>query len=100
LLYLVAVKTIAAFLNSRDGGTLPIGVTDRDEIHGLDADYASRTKVTQDPRDWYQQHLANIDVTSMGEAAAPMSGPQSSKSTGTTSAGCRSIRAGSPLMPR
>jgi hypothetical protein len=26
--------------------------------------------MTQDPRDWYQQHLANIVVTSMDEAAA------------------------------
>jgi type I restriction enzyme R subunit len=66
----MCLKTIAAFLNSRDGGTLLIGVTDSGSIHGLDADYASRTKMTQDPRDWYQQHLANIIITSMGEAAA------------------------------
>lgn len=48
------LKTIAAFLNSREGCTLLIGVADEGAIHGLDADYASRSKSTQDPRDWFQ----------------------------------------------
>lgn len=65
-----SLKTIAAFLNSRDGGTLLIGVADDGTIHGLEGDYASRSKTDQDPRDWFQQHLANIISTSMGEAAA------------------------------
>jgi type I restriction enzyme, R subunit len=64
------LKTIAAFLNSREGGTLLIGVADDGSVHGLEADYASRTKSGQDPRDWFQQHLANIISTSMGDAAA------------------------------
>lgn len=64
------LKTIAAFLNSREGGTLLIGVADDGSVHGLDADYATRSKKDQDPRDWFQQHLANIVSTSMGDAAA------------------------------
>ena len=34
------LKTIAAFLNSRDGGTLLIGVADDGTVHGLDSDYS------------------------------------------------------------
>lgn len=70
-----SLKTIAAFLNSREGGTLLIGVADNGAIHGLEADYASRSKTTQDPRDWFQQHLANIISASMGDAAATMVRP-------------------------
>jgi type I restriction enzyme R subunit len=64
------LKTVAAFMNSRIGGTLLIGVADDGTIHGLDADYDSRTTKGGDPRDWFQQYLANIISTSMGEAAA------------------------------
>lgn len=64
------LKTIAAFLNSREGGTLLIGVADDGTVHGLDTDYASRTTTGQDPRDWFQQHLANIVSTAIGDAAA------------------------------
>ena len=64
------LKTVAAFLNSREGGTLLIGVADNGSVHGLDADYASRTTTGQDPRDWFQQHIANIISTAMGDAAA------------------------------
>ena len=65
-----SLKTVAAFLNSRDGGTLLIGVADDGSVHGLDADYASRSKTDQHPRDWFQQHLANIVSTAMSDAAA------------------------------
>lgn len=65
-----SLKTIAAFLNSREGGTLLIGVADDGTIHGLEADYASRSKADHDPRDWFQHHLANIVSTAMGDAAA------------------------------
>ena len=63
------LKTIAAFMNGREGGTLLIDVSDDGTIHGLDSDYASRPKQGQDPRDWFQQHLSNIISTSMGDAA-------------------------------
>lgn len=62
-------------MNSREGGTLLIGVADDGTIHGLEADYASRSKTAQDPRDWFQQHLANIISASMGDAAATMVRP-------------------------
>jgi len=45
-------------------------VADDGTVHGLDADYASRSEVDKDPRDWFQQHLANIISTAMGDAAA------------------------------
>ena len=45
-------------------------MADDGTVHGLDADYASRSKAEQDPRDWFQQHLANIISTAMGDAAA------------------------------
>ncbi len=76
------LKTIAAFLNSREGGTLLIGVADDGGVHGLDADYASRSKKEQDPRDWFQQHLANIVSTAMGDAAATNVRPQIHKVNG------------------
>jgi type I restriction enzyme R subunit len=71
-----SLKTIAAFMNSREGGTLLIGVADDGTVHGLDSDYASRSKTDQDPRDWFLQHLANIIATSMGDAAATLVRPQ------------------------
>ena len=58
------------------GGTLLIGVDDDGTIHCLDADYASRTAIDQDPRDWFQQHLANIVSATMGDAAATNVRPQ------------------------
>ena len=71
-----SLKTIAAFMNSREGGTLLIGVADDGTVHGLEGDYASRSKQDQDPRDWFQQHLANIVAASMGAAAATNVRPQ------------------------
>lgn len=53
-----------------EGGTLLVGVADDGTVHGLESDYASRSATGQDPRDWFQQHLANIVAASMGEAAA------------------------------
>ncbi|MEX2619396.1 MAG: RNA-binding domain-containing protein [Egibacteraceae bacterium] len=77
-----SLKTIAAFMNSREGGTLLIGVADDGTVHGLESDYASRSKTDQDPRDWFQQHLANITATSMGDAAATLMRPQIHKVNG------------------
>jgi len=71
-----SLKTIAAFMNSREGGTLLIGIADDGTVHGLGSDYASRSKADQDPRDWFLQHLANIVATSMGDAAATLTRPQ------------------------
>jgi type I restriction enzyme R subunit len=65
-----SLKTIAAFLNARDGGTLVIGVADDGSAHGLEADYASLRKEGRDDRDLFQLHLGNIVDASMGTAAA------------------------------
>jgi type I restriction enzyme R subunit len=65
-----SLKTIAAFMNAKEGGTLLIGVADDGTVHGLESDYASHAKSGQDPRDRFQQHLANIVAAAMGDAAA------------------------------
>jgi type I restriction enzyme, R subunit len=64
------LKTIAAFMNSRDGGTLLIGVADDGTVHTLGSDYVTLHKPGHDDRDRFQQHLANIITASMGTAAA------------------------------
>jgi type I restriction enzyme R subunit len=62
------LKTIAAFANSRDGGTLLIGVADDGTPVGLTADYASFSKPNKNDRDLFQLHLGNIISASMGDA--------------------------------
>ena len=64
----MVLKTIAAFANSRDGGTLLIGVNDDGTPCGLAGDYASLRKPGKDDRDLFQQHLSNVVYTSMGAA--------------------------------
>jgi len=64
------LKTIAAFANSRQGGTLLIGVADDGSVCGLDADYTSLAKAGKEPRDLFALHLTNIVVASMGPATA------------------------------
>jgi type I restriction enzyme R subunit len=64
------LKTIAAFGNSRDGGTLLIGVADDGTACGLAADYASLRRAGKDDRDVFQLHLINIVTDAMGAAAA------------------------------
>ena len=71
-----SLKTIAAFMNGREGGTLLIGVADDGTIHGIESDYSTHATKGQDPRDWFQQHLANIISTAMGDAAATSVRPQ------------------------
>jgi hypothetical protein len=66
----MTIKTVAACLNSRDGGTLLIGVGDDGTPFGLKPDYASLRKPDKNDRDLFQQHLANVLVTAMGETAA------------------------------
>ncbi len=64
------LKTIAAFANNRDGGTLLIGVADDGSVCGLAADYVSLHKAGKDDRDLFQLHLVNIVTAAMGAAVA------------------------------
>lgn len=64
------LKTIAAFLNSVDGGTLLIGVADDDEPLGLGADYALLRKEGKDDADLFQLALHQAVVNAVGVAAA------------------------------
>jgi hypothetical protein len=60
----VIVKTLASFLNGR-GGTLLIGVGDKAQILGLEADYATLGK--RPDRDGYQQFLVQLVSGSLGK---------------------------------
>jgi type I restriction enzyme R subunit len=64
------LKTVAAFLNSTDGGTLLIGVADNGTVHGIESDYVTLHKDGKDDRDLFQLHLGQIITQSMGAAAA------------------------------
>ncbi len=65
-----SLKTIAAFLNSREGGTLLIGVNDDGSTHGLAGDYTSLHKEGKDDRDRFELHLSQLLINAVGEAAA------------------------------
>jgi type I restriction enzyme R subunit len=65
-----SLKTVAAFANSRDGGTLVIGVADDGSVHGLASDYASLHKDGKDDRDRFVLHLNQLLVNAMGETVA------------------------------
>ncbi|MBV9731065.1 MAG: ATP-binding protein [Pseudonocardiales bacterium] len=64
------LKTVAAFANSRDGGTLLIDVSDDGSVFGLASDYASLRKPGKDDRDLFQLYLGDLIANSMGAAAA------------------------------
>ena len=64
------LKTVAAFLNSADGGTLLIGVADDGSVHGIESDYSTLHKDGKDDRDVFQLHLGQIITQAMGAAAA------------------------------
>ena len=66
----MVLKTVAAFANNRDGGTLLIGVTNDGTPGGLAGDYDSLRKPGKDDRDEFQLHLVNIIGASMGGALA------------------------------
>lgn len=70
-----AVKTVAGFLNSDYGGTLLVGVADDGSLYGLEADYASFSKRGQrGDHDLFGQHLQNLLVGRLGDAAASLVG--------------------------
>ena len=50
------LKTIVAFLNT-SGGLLAIGITDKHEVFGLEADYALVSK--KDKREWFHQMVTD-----------------------------------------
>ena len=64
------IKTVAAFANSREGGTLLIGVADDGTVHGLASDYATLHKDGKDDRDLFLLHLNQLLTNSLGLAAA------------------------------
>ncbi|MEU0530910.1 RNA-binding domain-containing protein [Amycolatopsis tolypomycina] len=65
-----SLKTIAAFANSRDGGTLLIGIHDSGVPVGLEPDFAHLRKPGKDDTDLFGLHLNNLIVDSMGAALA------------------------------
>lgn len=64
----VVAKTVAGFLNSREGGVLLIGVGDDGAVLGLDDDY--RTLRGAD-RDGFEVHLTQVLVAMLGASAPP-----------------------------
>jgi len=59
-------KTVAGFANSRDGGTLLLGMEDTGTVIGLDADYQTLRKPG---RDGFELHLTEIIAKYLGPAA-------------------------------
>jgi type I restriction enzyme R subunit len=67
------VKTVAGFLNSDFGGTLLIGVADDGSGHGLEDDYKTFSKRGErGDHDLFGQHLQNLLVSRLGDAAASL----------------------------
>ena len=64
------LKTVAAFLNSRDGGTLLIGVADDHQVLGLGPDYLSVHKDGKDDADLFGLALHQAIINAVGDAAA------------------------------
>ncbi|MGQ4647356.1 Eco57I restriction-modification methylase domain-containing protein [Lyngbya aestuarii] len=65
----VILKTVAAFLNSHQGGTLLIGINDEGEILGLNHDYQT---VQKKNRDGYELFLTNnLLLKELGKDLAP-----------------------------
>jgi hypothetical protein len=60
-------KTVVGFLNSAQGGTLVVGMSDAKEVLGLDADYSSFGNVKRD-RDGFEQVLHQILINAVGES--------------------------------
>lgn len=64
------IKTVVAFANSRQGGTLLIGVADDGTVHGLESDYATLRRAGKDDRDLFGLHLNQTLINAVGETAA------------------------------
>jgi hypothetical protein len=62
----VIVKTVAGFLNGKDGGTLLIGVADDGTILGLAGDYGSSSSIGG--RDGFELHLRKLLSNAIGES--------------------------------
>ena len=65
-----ALKTVAAFLNSREGGTLLIGVADDGTAFGLESDYLTLRREGKAAADLLQLALTQAVLNSVGAAAA------------------------------
>jgi type I restriction enzyme R subunit len=64
------LKTVAAFLNSREGGTLLVGASDDGSVLGLEADYITIRKHGKDDADLFQLALTQAVLNSDGACAA------------------------------
>lgn len=64
------LKTVGAFLNSREGGTLLVGVADDGTVLGLEPDYLSLHKDGKDDADFFQLALSQSLQNAVGIAAA------------------------------
>ena len=62
----VVIKTLAGFLNAKDGGTLLIGISDDATILGIEQDYSTLRK--GQGRDEFELHLNQLIARSLGES--------------------------------
>lgn len=67
-LEIVVLKTLAGFLNSPVGGTLLIGVADNGELLGLEKDFQTLKKPSQDG---FEQTLMTLISTNLGADLCP-----------------------------
>jgi Putative DNA-binding domain len=63
------LKTVAAFLNSYEGGTLIIGIEDDGNILGVEYDFPS---IPKEDLDGYELHLRNLLNRDFGKDSAPL----------------------------
>lgn len=61
----VVIKTVAAFANSHEGGTLLLGVTDAGEAVGLEQDFGA---LGDADRDRFELHLRNLFGAAFGQS--------------------------------
>ncbi len=65
----MTIKTVAGFLNSRDGGTLLIGVNDTGEIVGLENDMAMTREEGKYDNDLFELYVNSLLRDAIGPAA-------------------------------